>query len=115
MPHSSFADTRGGTIKRALITGISGQDGGYLAELLLAEGYVVHGLVRAQDGPHLGSMRQRSPALKFVEGDMTLFTSSQFNRLGGIAALSQFDHRDQVFEALRQSMLVRQASLAASS
>ena len=49
---------------------------------------------------------------KFVDGDMTLFTSSQFNRLGGIAALSQFDHRDQVFEALRQSMLVRQSSLA---
>jgi type I restriction enzyme R subunit len=48
---------------------------------------------------------------KFVDGDMTLFTSSQFNRLGGIAALSQFDHRDQVFEALRQSMLVRQSSL----
>jgi type I restriction enzyme, R subunit len=49
---------------------------------------------------------------KFVDGDMTLFTSSQFNRLGGISALSQFDHRDQVFEALRESMLVRQASLA---
>jgi type I restriction enzyme, R subunit len=49
---------------------------------------------------------------KFVDADMTLFTSSQFNRLGGIAALSQFDHRDQVFEALRQSMLVRQSSLA---
>jgi len=50
---------------------------------------------------------------KFIDGDMTLFTSSQFNRLGGITALSQFDHRDQVFEALRQSMLVRQSSLAA--
>lgn len=49
---------------------------------------------------------------KFVGGDMTLFTSSQFNRLGGITALSQFDHRDQVFEALRQSTLVRQASIA---
>jgi GDPmannose 4,6-dehydratase len=33
-------------IKRALITGISGQDGSYLAELLLAKGYQVHGLVR---------------------------------------------------------------------
>ena len=49
---------------------------------------------------------------KFVTGDMTLFSSSQFNRLGGIVALSQFDHRDEVFEALRQSMLVRQSSLA---
>src|SRR6478735_1027506 len=32
--------------KRALITGITGQDGSYLAELLLAKGYAVHGVVR---------------------------------------------------------------------
>ena len=33
-------------MKRALITGITGQDGSYLAELLLAKGYVVHGIMR---------------------------------------------------------------------
>ena len=33
-------------MKRALITGITGQDGSYLAEHLLAEGYEVHGLIR---------------------------------------------------------------------
>src|SRR5574341_1562837 len=33
-------------MKQALITGITGQDGSYLAELLLAKGYEVHGLVR---------------------------------------------------------------------
>ena len=33
-------------MKRALITGITGQDGSYLADLLLAKGYEVHGLVR---------------------------------------------------------------------
>ena len=32
--------------KKALITGITGQDGSYLAEFLLAKGYEVHGLVR---------------------------------------------------------------------
>ena len=32
--------------RRALITGITGQDGSYLAELLLAKGYEVHGMVR---------------------------------------------------------------------
>src|SRR5215470_6878131 len=32
--------------KRALITGITGQDGSYLAEFLLAKGYEVHGLIR---------------------------------------------------------------------
>ena len=50
---------------------------------------------------------------KFLAGDMTLFSASQFNRLGGISALSRFEARDDVFEALRQSMLVRQSALAA--
>ncbi len=36
----------GGNLKRALITGITGQDGSYLAELLLSKGYEVHGLIR---------------------------------------------------------------------
>ena len=34
------------TLKVALITGVTGQDGSYLAELLLAKGYEVHGLIR---------------------------------------------------------------------
>jgi GDPmannose 4,6-dehydratase len=33
-------------VKRALITGITGQDGSYLAELLLNKGYEVHGVIR---------------------------------------------------------------------
>jgi GDPmannose 4,6-dehydratase len=33
-------------MKKALITGISGQDGSYLAELLLSKGYEVHGIIR---------------------------------------------------------------------
>lgn len=33
-------------VKRALLTGITGQDGSYLAELLLAKGYEVHGIIR---------------------------------------------------------------------
>jgi len=33
-------------LKKALITGINGQDGSYLAELLLQKGYEVHGVVR---------------------------------------------------------------------
>jgi GDPmannose 4,6-dehydratase len=38
--------TSGATVKRALITGITGQDGAYLAELLLEKGYEVHGVKR---------------------------------------------------------------------
>lgn len=49
---------------------------------------------------------------KFVAGDATVFTASQFNTLGGVAALSRFENRDEVFEALRQSVMVRQIALA---
>jgi hypothetical protein len=48
---------------------------------------------------------------KFMDGDMTIFNASQFNRLGGITALSRFDARENVFEALRQSSLIRQSLL----
>ena len=38
-------------MKRAIITGITGQDGSYLAELLLSKGYEVHGLIRRHSTP----------------------------------------------------------------
>lgn len=54
-----------------------------------------------------------STALKrFVQGDMTIFTANQFRTLGGLDALSKFEARDEVFGALRDSMLVRQSLLA---
>ncbi len=52
---------------------------------------------------------------KFMSGDMTIFTSSQFNQLGGIIALTQFEAREQVFEALRQSSLIQQTPSGATS
>jgi type I restriction enzyme R subunit len=51
---------------------------------------------------------------KFIDGDMTIFNANQFRTLGGLDALSRFDARDNVFEALRQSSLVRQSLLASS-
>jgi type I restriction enzyme R subunit len=51
---------------------------------------------------------------KFMDGDMTIFNASQFNPLGGVAALSRFEQRENVFEALRQSSLIRQSLLASS-
>src|SRR5579884_1388226 len=40
--------------KKALITGVTGQDGSYLAELLLEKGYEVHGLIRRASSFHTG-------------------------------------------------------------
>jgi len=51
---------------------------------------------------------------RFMDGDMTIFNAGQFTRLGGVAALSRFDAREDVFEALRQSSLVRQSLLASA-
>jgi hypothetical protein len=51
---------------------------------------------------------------KFIDGDMTIFNANQFRTLGGLDALSRFDARENVFEALRQSSLVRQSLLASS-
>jgi GDP-mannose 4,6 dehydratase len=42
--------TKPNSMKRALITGITGQDGSYLAEFLLQKGYEVHGLKRRSSG-----------------------------------------------------------------
>jgi len=49
---------------------------------------------------------------RFMAGDMTIFAASQFNQLGGLAQLMKFERRDEVFEALRQSGLLRQTLLA---
>jgi len=53
----------------ALITGITGQDGGYLAERLLDEDWQVHGLVHASDG-HVDALRRRTSSVKLHEGDL---------------------------------------------
>ncbi|MFF4407421.1 GDP-mannose 4,6-dehydratase [Streptomyces sp. NPDC002536] len=56
--------------KRALITGITGQDGSYLAEHLLAEGYEVWGLNRGQANPRKDRVAKLIPDLSFVHGDL---------------------------------------------
>ena len=56
---------------RALITGITGQDGLYLAELLLSKGYEVYGLVRGQNNPKYDMVQQILPEVKLLTGDLT--------------------------------------------
>ena len=55
---------------RALITGITGQDGSYLAEHLLAEGHEVWGLVRGQANPHVPRIRELLADVQLVRGDL---------------------------------------------
>jgi GDP-D-mannose dehydratase len=55
-------------MKKALITGITGQDGSYLAELLLSKGYEVHGIVRRSSSFNTGRINHiyRDPHEKNV-------------------------------------------------
>jgi GDPmannose 4,6-dehydratase len=56
--------------KRALITGITGQDGSYLAELLLEKGYEVFGLVRRLSLENYGRIEHLLGDIKLVQGDL---------------------------------------------
>ena len=67
--------------KTALITGVTGQDGLYLSELLLEKGYRVVGLVRGQNNPKLPLLRELLPDVEVVTGDL-LDLSSLLRALG---------------------------------
>lgn len=56
--------------RRALITGITGQDGFYLAELLLSKGYEVHGLIRGQNNPRRAILERDVPGVQLHAGDL---------------------------------------------
>jgi GDPmannose 4,6-dehydratase len=64
-------------MKRALITGITGQDGSYLAELLLNKGYEVYGIIRRSSSfntsriNHLYQDPHNQPKLRLIYGDLT--------------------------------------------
>jgi GDPmannose 4,6-dehydratase len=81
----------------ALLTGITGQDGGYLAERLLADGRQVHGLVRP--GDRVDELRARVPGVLLHEGDLAdaaglrelvlRVRPDEIYNLGGIASVAQ--------------------------
>ena len=73
-------------MKKALITGITGQDGSYLAEVLIGKGYEVHGLIRRSSSDNLGRLsclhsqiHSEDPKIFLHFGDLT--DSSSISRL----------------------------------
>ena len=73
-------------MKKALITGVTGQDGSYLAELLLEKGYEVHGIIRRSSSFNTGRIDHIFEQLQLHYGDLTDSTS-----LGGVVSKTQFD------------------------
>ena len=57
-------------MKRALITGITGQDGRYLSQLLTSKGYQVFGLIAGQANPKAKLLMEENPSLDLVGGDL---------------------------------------------
>ena len=56
--------------RRALITGIAGQDGQFLAEFLLTKDYQVFGLMKGQSNPKEPALRSEFPQVELVSGDL---------------------------------------------
>lgn len=71
---------------RALITGITGQDGLYLAQFLAAKGYEVFGMVRGQSNPKIPLVEDLVPSIQLLEGDLRDLSS-----LIGVLEIAQPD------------------------
>lgn len=88
-------------MKKALITGITGQDGSYLAELLLSKGYEVYGIIRRSSSFHTGRIEHlyrdphEEPRLKLIYGDLT--------DGGNLSAILNDVRPDEVYNLAAQS------------
>lgn len=81
--------------RRALITGITGQDGGHLAELLHSKGYEIHGLLRGQANARKQAFSAEFPYVSLIEADLTdqtsliqAMTTSQPHEIYNLGAIS---------------------------
>src|SRR6185369_8691705 len=84
-------------MKRALITGITGQDGSYLAELLLSKGYAVHGMVRRSSSENFERIDHLRERIELHHGDLL----DQYS----VASLLREIKPDEVYNLAAQSFV----------
>ena len=84
-------------MKNALITGINGQDGSYLAELLLEKGYNVYGLMRRKSVVDYGNVTHIKDKIHFIYADMTDFVS--------LVNAMEVSQADEVYNLAAQSFV----------
>ncbi len=84
-------------MKRALITGINGQDGSYLAELLLEKGYEVYGVIRRKSVVDYGNADHLKDRIRFIYADM-IDQSSLINAM-------RISQADEVYNLAAQSFV----------
>ena len=84
-------------MKKTLITGITGQDGSYLAELLLAKGYEVHGMVRR-------SSEEKFERISHLREQITLHQGDLLDQYSLVALIKQIEP-DEVYNLAAQSFV----------
>lgn len=83
--------------KKALITGITGQDGSYLAELLLEQGYEVYGIMRRKSKVDYGNIDHIKEQVNLIDGDMTDLVS--------LVNAMKISQADEVYNLAAQSFV----------
>lgn len=84
-------------MKRALITGVTGQDGSYLAELLLEKGYKVFGLRRRTSTPNYENVAHIQDKIEWISGDLT--------DLASLIEAVRISNPDEVYNLAAQSFV----------
>lgn len=84
-------------MKSALITGVTGQDGSYLAELLLEKGYEVYGIMRRKSVVDYGNAEHIKDIIHFIYADMTDITS--------LVHAMRVSNADEVYNLAAQSFV----------
>lgn len=84
-------------MKKALITGVNGQDGSYLAELLLEKGYEVYGIMRRKSVVDYGNVEHLKDKINFIYADMTDLVS--------LVNAMKISQADEVYNLAAQSFV----------
>ncbi|MCQ2416408.1 MAG: GDP-mannose 4,6-dehydratase [Oscillospiraceae bacterium] len=84
-------------MKHVLITGVTGQDGSYLAELLLEKGYEVYGIMRRKSVMDYGNVEHLKDRIHFIYADMTDIVS--------LISAMQISQADEVYNLAAQSFV----------
>lgn len=84
-------------MKKALITGVTGQDGSYLAELLLEKGYEVYGIMRRKSVVDYGNVEHIKDKIHFIYADMTDLVS--------LVNAMRISQADEVYNLAAQSFV----------
>lgn len=84
-------------MKNALITGITGQDGSYLSELLLEKGYKLYGLMRRKSVVDYGNVAHLKDKIQFIYADMT--------DLASLSRALKLSQADEVYNLAAQSFV----------